>query len=105
MCRCNYRCNSRNCRPTTCPRNNNCSRCTNFTNTCRCNMYENSLTENSVFPANYLYGHSYTPNQCMNKTFTPEIGLEHGTIFPELVSPYSPGQSIDFIEYLRNGGI
>ena len=105
MCRCNYRCNSRNCRPTTCPRNNNCSRCTNSTNTCRCTMYENSLTENSVFPANYLYGHSYTPNQCMNKTFTPEIGLENGTIFPELVSPYSPGQSIDFIEYLRNGGV
>ena len=105
MCRCYYRFNSRNCRPTTCPRNKKCSRCTNSTNTCRCNMYETSLTENSVFPTNYLYGHCYTPNQCMNKTFTPEIGLENGTIFPELVSPYSPGQSIDFIEYLRNGGI
>ena len=96
MSKCNCRCNS-------CYRNSNCR---GRNNSC-CNMYENNIIQNntSVFPENYLYGYAYTPNLTMNKTFTPECGLENGTIFPELVSPYSPGQSIDFIEYLRNGGV
>jgi hypothetical protein len=69
-------------------------------------MYANETSlKNNVFPENYLFGYAYTPHSCMNKTFTPECGLENGTLFPELVSPYSPGQSIDFIEYLRNGGM
>ena len=68
-------------------------------------MYSNNNNvNNNPFPNNYLYGHAYTPNQRLNKTFTPEIGLENGSLFPELVSPYMPGQSIDFINYLRNGG-
>lgn len=58
----------------------------------------------NAFPTNYLYGHAYTPNFIMNKTFTPEIGLRNGTVFPELVSQYYPGQSMDFIEYLKSGG-
>lgn len=58
----------------------------------------------NVFPTNYLYGHAYTPNQFINKTFSPEVSLRNGTIFPELVSPYSPGQSMDFIEFLKRGG-
>ena len=37
----------------------------------------------------------------MNKTFKPSVGLKMGTIFPELVSPYSPGQSMKEIEYLE----
>ena len=61
----------------------------------------NNYYNNNVFPNNYLYGHAYTPNQIMRKTFSPEVGLQHGTIFPELVSPYCPGQSMDFINYLR----
>lgn len=106
MRRCNCRCNSRcmNCNSI-----NNCG-CRNCargnTNSCGCNMYANETSSNNnAFPENYLYGHAYTPNFCMGRTFTPECGLENGTIFPELVSPYSPGQSIDFIEYLRNGGM
>lgn len=94
MRRCNCRCNRcRNCNiPKTTPYG--------------CNRYANETSSNnSVFPENYLYGYAYTPNSCMGKTFTPECGLENGTIFPELVSPYYPGQSIDFIEYLRNGGM
>ena len=38
----------------------------------------------------------------MDKTFTPCVGLKMGTIFPELVSPYSPCQSVEenaFIKY------
>lgn len=106
MRRCNCRCNSRYMNYNS---NNNC-RCrncnTNNSNNCGCNMYANETSQNnSIFPENYLYGYSYTPNSCMGRTFTPEVGLENGTIFPELVSPYSPGQSIDFIEFLRNGGV
>ena len=52
-----------------------------------------------------LFHVTYTPNQIMNKTYEPAVGLRNGTIFPELVSPYCPGQSIDFINYLRNGGM
>ena len=106
MCRCNSRCNSR---CMNCNSNNNC-RCRNYitnnVNSCHCNRYTNEAFSNSnAFPDNYLYGYAYTPNFNMERTFTPECGLENGTIFPELVSPYSPGQSIDFIEYLRNGGM
>ena len=64
----------------------------------------NCGNNNNVFPTNYLYGHAYTPIQYMNRTFTPEVGLKNGTIFPELVSSYNPGQSMDFIEYLKRGG-
>ena len=109
MCRCNCRRNSR-CMNYASNNNNNC-RCRNCnnnssSNTCGCNRYANETSENTnTFPENYLYGNAYTPNFCMGKTFTPECGLANGTIFPELVSPYSPGQSIDFIEYLRNGGM
>lgn len=106
MRRCNCRCNSRcmNCNSNNSCRCRNCN--TNNTNSCGCNMYENETSSNNnAFPENYLYGYAYTPNSCMGRTYTPECGLENGTIFPELVSPYSPGQSIDFIEYLRNGGM
>lgn len=134
MRRCNCRCNSRcmncnsnnNCRCRNCTANNSDNSCryrnsntnnsdnscscrnsnTNNSDTCGCHMYANRTSQNNnVFPENYLYGYAYTPNQCMNRTFSPEVGLQHGTIFPELVSPYCPGQSIDFIEYLRNGGM
>ena len=68
------------------------------------NIYSNTCNNQNVFPKNYLYGHAYTPVHTMNKTFTPQIGLHNGTIFPELVSPYSPCQSIDFINFLKTGG-
>lgn len=72
-------------------------------NTCNTNTV---LPQNeNAFPENYLFGHAYTPNFTMSKTFTPEDGLCNGTIFPELVSPYRPGQSMDFINYLRSGGM
>ncbi len=87
--------------------NNNCNQnnCMNNSNiNDNSNIYATTFNESNAFPCNYLYGHAYTPVQTMNKTYTPEIGLQNGTIFPELVSPYCPGQSIDFINYLRNGG-
>jgi len=57
--------------------------------------------ENSVFPENPMLAQSYVPWQTMDKTFKPCIGLKMGTIYPELVSPYVPCQSIEEIEYIK----
>lgn len=91
MCRCNSRCGYRN-------YNQNLSNSSMYSGSCQ---NQNTTTP---FPTNYLYGHAYTPTQNINNTYNPEIGLQNGSIFPELVSSYSPGQSIDFINYLRCGG-
>lgn len=64
---------------------------------CECGFDE----EPSVFPLNPMLAQSYVPIQTMDKTFTPCCGLKMGTIFPELVSPYAPCQSIEEINYLR----
>ncbi len=58
--------------------------------------------EYNSFPTCPMYGQSYVPIQNMNKTFTPCAGLKMGTIFPELVSPYYPGLSIEQINYIKN---
>jgi len=65
---------------------------------CACGFDE----EESVFPENPMLGQSYVPWQVMNKTFKPCIGLKMGTIFPELVSPYVPCQSIEEINFIKN---
>ena len=52
-------------------------------------------------PQNPILAQAYVPIQQMNKVFTPEMGLRMGTIFPELVRPYMPNQSMEekaFIE-------
>lgn len=64
---------------------------------CGCGFDE----EESVFPTNPMFGQSYVPWQTMDKTFKPCVGLKMGTIFPELVSPYVPCQSIEEIEYIK----
>ncbi len=66
-------------------------------NSCSC-----GFDEYSAFPQNWMYGHSYVPRQRLNKVYTPEIGLKMGTIFPELVSPYCPNQSLEVNMYLKN---
>ena len=68
-------------------------------NNCECGF---DMDTESVFPSNPMLAQSYVPIQKMKKVFNPEVGLKMGTIFPELVSPYCPGQSIQEIEYLRN---
>ena len=55
----------------------------------------------NLFPNNPMLAQSYVPIQYMDKTFTPCCGLKMGTIFPELVSPYYPCQSMEEIAYLR----
>ena len=78
---------------------NNNNSCSNNNNSCACGFDMDSI---SPFPANPMYGQSYVPIQTMNKVFNPETGLKMGTIYPELVSPYSPCQSIREIELLKN---
>ena len=48
-----------------------------------------------------MLGQSYVPIQYMDRTFRPAVGLKMGTIFPELVSPYMPGQSMEEIAYIE----
>ena len=70
---------------------------------CACGFYENT----QVFPSNVMLGHCYVPRQKMDKVFTPCVGLKMGTMFPELVSPYVPCQSIaenDFLSMREMGG-
>lgn len=69
----------------------------NDTNSCSCG-FESS----NNFPNTLLYAHSYVPHQHMNNVYTPCLGLKLGSIFPELVSPYCPGQSQEVMNYLRN---
>ena len=67
-----------------------------YTNSCNCGFDE----EYNVFPENPMLAQSYVPFQYMDKTFKPCVGLKMGTIFPELVSPYAPGQSMEEIAYI-----
>ena len=66
---------------------------------CECGFDEEY--EMSVFPENPMLAQSYVPWQFMDKTFKPCVGLKMGTIFPELVSPYMPCQSMRVNEYLE----
>lgn len=65
---------------------------------CDCS-FEEQL--NNVFPANPMLAQSYVPIQTMDRTFTPCVALRMGTIFPELVSPYSPCQSIEENAFIK----
>ncbi len=92
--------NNQNCNPnqleTSC--NNTCSYMNNNNDDCGCGFDD----EMDVFPSNPMLAQSYVPYQYMERTFKPNIGLENGTIFPELVSPYMPGDSMKEINYLKN---
>ena len=55
----------------------------------------------NIFPEEPTLAQSYVPYQFMDKTFKPCVGLKMGTIFPELVSPYAPCQSIEEIEFIK----
>ena len=53
-------------------------------------------------PSNMRYGSAYVPVQVLRTVYLPQEGLSSGTMFPELVSPYYPNQSIAENNYLRN---
>ena len=69
----------------------------NYKDECECGFDE----EYDVFPTNPMLAQSYVPIQIMDKTFKPCVGLKHGTIFPELVSSYEPGQSMEEIAFIE----
>lgn len=66
---------------------------------CECGFDEE--LEMGVFPENPMLAQSYVPLQFMDRTFKPCVGLRMGTIFPELVSPYMPCQSMRTNEFLE----
>ena len=72
--------------------------CTDNKMNCMCGF---DTDADSTFPSNPMLAQSYVPIQKMDKVFAPEVGLKMGTIFPELVSPYYPGQSIQTNEFLK----
>lgn len=76
---------------------NECCSMPDYGENCNCGFDEDT----SGFPENPMLGQSYVPIQYMDKTFRPDVGLKMGTIYPELVSPYCPGQSMQEIAYLR----
>ena len=69
----------------------------NYDESCSCGFDE----EYNMFPENPMLAQSYVPIRYMDKTFKPCVGLKMGTIFPELVSPYVPCQSIEEIDFIR----
>lgn len=79
--------------------NNICTSTQNYNENCGCGFDDDYFDD--VFPENPMLGQSYVPIQTMNETFRPCIGLRNGTIFPELVSPYMPGDSMRQIEYIE----
>ncbi len=76
---------------------NCCGQNNDNTSNCGCGFDE----DQNLFPDNPMLAQSYVPMQYLDKTFTPCCGLKMGTIFPELVSPYRPGQSMEEIAYLK----
>lgn len=106
---------NRRCRRCCCMNNNYSSNSSQYSNmletscqnTCPSQNYNDNCScgfddEISVFPSNPMLGQSYVPFQYMEDTFLPNVGLCNGTIFPELVSPYSPCDSMKEIDFIRN---
>ena len=67
-------------------------------------MKNKPLKELNTMQLNYNHcaympklAHAYVPFQCMTCIYPPLKGLDHGTIFPELDSPYGtdPEYTID----------
>lgn len=65
-------------------------------NSCSC-----GFEKNNIFPNTLLYASSYVPHQYMNNVYKSNYGLKMGSIFPELVNPYCPGQSQEIFNYLK----
>ena len=69
-----------------------------YNDNCECGFEDDEI---DVFPSNPMLAQSYVPIQYMYTTFKPCVGLENGTIFPELVSSYMPCDSMRDIEFIR----
>ena len=98
-CMNNYLCKDKNMIEKSCNEVDKCCSNMSYNENCNCGFDDDEL---DVFPENPMLAQSYVPIQYMDETFKPCIGLDKGTIFPELVSKYKPGDSMREIEYLRN---
>ena len=83
------------------PRTSNYS-CNTEYEECECGFSESS---DERFSENPMYGHAYVLNQKMGEVFRQDCGLANGTIFPELVSPYAPNDSVVESEFLESNVI
>lgn len=90
-------CMNQNVLETSC--NNTCSACQSYNDNCGCGFDEET---EDVFPSNPVLAQSYVPYQFMEDTFKPCTGLDNGTVFPELVSPYMPCDSMRDIAYIES---
>ena len=100
-CHCmNYNpgCREQNAIEKACNNTNNCCQNMEYNENCGCGFDDDEM---DIFPENPMLAQSYVPIQYMDETFKPCVGLDNGTIFPELVSPYCPGDSMKDIEFLR----
>lgn len=79
--------------------NNICNNTQNYNEHCGCGFDDDNYVD--VFPDNPMLAQSYVPTQFLNETFKPCVGLKNGTIFPELVSPYMPGDSMRQNEFIE----
>ena len=97
-CSCMNNCNcvNQNMLETSC--NNTCPSSPDYNTNCSCGFDDDEM---DVFPSNPMLAQSYVPYQYMEDTFKPCTGLDNGTIFPELVSPYAPGDSMKDIAYIE----
>lgn len=68
---------------------------------CNCRTCQNRCRAMDFMPSNPMYANAYVPYQDADELFCPLEALENGTMFPELVSPYSKNQSQEIISYLR----
>lgn len=104
-CRCRKCCDNSNCQDM-------CNKCTmnryryitdenndRDNDACKCGFTEEKKP--SVFPEDPMLAQSYVPIQTLGKTFIPSVGLKMGTIYPELVMPYKPCQSLEDIAFIK----
>ena len=59
------------------------------------------MEERKLFPNKVMYGNAYVPNQNLKNLYSLEEGLSNGTMFPELVNIYNPGQAMEINRYLK----
>ncbi len=71
--------------------------------TCGCNCKSQcpNCEMPPFMPVNPMLANAYVPYQELDETFCPMESLNHGTTFPELVSPYTKNQSQCIIRYLE----
>ena len=79
--------------------------CSNITNSFNNNELRTpgySGCSSCTFSSEPRCANAYVPVQTFSTIYSPSEGLANGTMFPELFSPYSPTQSFQEFNYLRN---